>query len=297
LDIKLSKLKVLFCICSCLLCLYASVISYADALAGYDRENLKIPEPEVDGRTQTLNKKGGVTAKFDYATLAFLEFSAGKVALEVGGAFGKVMLAALKRSKTTQYTLSDLEARHLYIAAKILQGKINENKLPPNSVDRVKFVQADITNAQSLKNFGTYEAILVGRVLNYLSPNQLEITVKHLFLLLKPGGRIFIVAGTPYVNRYKKFIPEYEQRIKDKKENPGFVNSLLEYVNTEVTTPDQIKNISKDPFFFLDDKVLREVFERNGFKVIECKMMPLCYKSKSWGLDGRENVILIAEKE
>lgn len=296
-DIKFLKLKVLFCICSCLLYVDATVLSYADALGGYDKESLKIPEPEVDGRIQTLNKKGGVTAKFDYATIEFLKFSEGKVALEIGGAYGKVMLAALKRNKTTQYILSDLEICHLYIAAKILQKKINENKLPPNSVDRVKFIQADIANAQSLKNFGTYEAILVGRVLNYLTPEQLEITVKHLFLLLKPEGRIFIVAGTPYVNRYKKFIPEYERRIKDKKENPGFVKSLLEYVNTEVTTPEQIKNISREPFFFLDDKVLRDIFERNGFKVIECKMTPLSYKSKSWEFDGRENVILIAEKE
>lgn len=296
-DIKLSKFKVLFCICTCLFYVDATVLSYADALVGYDKESLKIPEPEVDGRIQTLNKKGGVTAKFDYATIEFLKFAEGKVVLEIGGAYGKVMLAALKRNKATQYTLSDLEIRHLYIAAKILQGKINQNRLPPNSADRVKFVQADITNAQNLKNFGTYEAILVGRVLNYLTPDQLEITVKHLFLLMKPGGHIFVVAGTPYVNRYKKFIPQYEQRIKDKEENPGFVKSLLEYVNTEVTTPEQIKNISREPFFFLDDKVLRAVFERNGFKVIECKMMPLSYKSKSWGLDGRENVILIAEKE
>lgn len=147
-----------------------------------------------------------------------------------------------------------------------------------------------------MKNFGTYDAILVGRVLHFLNPDQLNTAVNHLFLLLKSGGRIFIVAITPYVKRFEKFIPEYEKRVTEGQENPGFVYSLFPYVNSEVTTSEQIKNISDGSFFFLDDHVLRSIFEKNGFIVKECKLMPLSYKSKSWTCDGRENVILIAEK-
>lgn len=293
------KFKVLFCIFTCLLHADASVFSYEEALVKYDENNLKMPEPESDGRVQTLNKKGAVPAKLDYATIEFLKFAEGKVVLDVGGTYGKVMITALRQRKSTQYTLNDLDKRHLCIAAKTLQGKINENKLSPSSTEQVKFVQADITNARDMKNFGTtYDAILVGRVLHYFTPDQLEMAVKHLFLLLKPGGRIFVVSITPYVKRFEPFIKEYERRIKVKEKNPGFVKSLLEYVNRdpEVVTQEQIKNLHDEPFFFLDDKVLRTVFERNGFRVIECKMMPLSYKSKSWELDGRENVILIAEK-
>ncbi len=295
-NVLLKKFKFLLGICACLLQIDAHELSYEDALRKFDENNLKIPEPEADGRTQTLNKKGAATAKFDYATWEFLKFAEGKAVLEIGGTYGKVMLFALKKNKKTKYTLNDLDERHLFIAAKKLQEKIHENKLSPNSTQQVKFIQADVTNAQNLKNFGTYEAIFVGRVLHFLTPDQFEITVKHLFLLLKPGGRIFIVAITPYVKRFEKFIPEYKRRVDTQEENPGFVRSLLEYVSTEVTAVEQVKNIADDPFFFLDDKVLRTVFERNGFKVIECKMMPLSYKSKSWELDGRENVILIAEK-
>ncbi len=296
-EAKSLKFKVLFCIFTCLLQADASVFSYEEALVKYDENNLKMPEPESDGRIQTLNKKGAVTAKFDYATIEFLKFAQGKVVLEIGGTYGKVMITALRQSKSTQYTLNDLDPRHLFIAAKILQSKVNENKLKPNSAQQVKFIRADVTNAQNIKNFGaTYDAIFVGRVLHFLTPDQLEDAVKHLFLLLKPGGRIFVVAITPYVKRFEKFILEYERRINAKEENPGFVKSLHEYVNPEVTAPEQIKNISIEPFFFLDDKALRAVFERNDFRVIECKMIPLSYKSKSWELDGRENVILIAEK-
>ena len=132
--------------------------------------------------------------------------------------------------------------------------------------------------------------------MHYLTPEQLEVTAKHLFLLLKPAGRIFVVAITPYVKRYESFIPEYERRVGAGEKNPGFVQSLQPYLNRDVTTESQCKNITDDPFFFLDDKVLRSVFEKNGFRVIESTMKPLSYVSTSWALDGRENVILIAEK-
>lgn len=299
-DRKLFNFIILVGICACLFQISAVEYSYAEALRGYDEENLKIPEPEADGRIQTLNKKGAVTAKFDDAAIEFLKFAEGKVVLEIGGTYGRGMLAALKRSKKTRYTLNDLDKRHLFIAAKILQEKINginENRLTPDSTQQVRFIQGDVTNSQDIKKFDTfYEAIFIDRVLHYLTPEQLEITVKHLFLLLKPGGRIFVMAITPYVKRFEKFIPKYKTRVEAKEENPGFVKSLLEYVNTEVTTPEQIKNISDEPFFFLDDKILRTVYERNGFRVIECEMKPLRYPSRSWQLDGRENVMLIAEK-
>jgi SAM-dependent methyltransferase len=272
------------------------VFTYELALAKCDELNLKPQTPEADGRTQTLNKKGAATAKFDYASIEFLKFAKGKSVLEIGGTYGNVMLTALQQSQNTKYTLSDLDGRHLFIAAKRLAEKINENKLDMDSAKQVQFIQADITKDQDISNIGTYEAIFVGRVLHYLTPEQLEVTVKHLFLLLKPAGRIFVVAITPYVKRYESFIPEYERRVGAGEKNPGFVQSLQPYLNRDVTTESQCKNITDDPFFFLDDKVLRSVFEKNGFRVIESTMKPLSYVSTSWALDGRENVILIAEK-
>lgn len=278
----------------------ATSYTYDEALAQYDALNLEIPSPEADGRLQTLNKKGAVTAKFDYATKEFLKYAKGKKVLEVGGAYGSVMLAALRQNKSTQYVLSDLDKRHLFIAAKRLSKLINENidkKVSEDSTHQVNFICADITKAQDISKMGTFDAIFVGRVLHYLNPEQLKMTVQHLFLLLKPKGRVFIVAITPYVKRYESFIPEYEKRIREKVENPGFVNSLCPYINRDVTTAEQISNIADEPFFFLDADVLRKIFEENGFHIIESKMKALSYESSSWKLDGRENVILIAEKK
>ena len=279
--------------------LHAETFTYDHALAECDKLDLHPQIPESDGRTHTLNKKGAVTAVFDYAIQAFIEFSAWKEVLEIGGTYGDVMLAALKQNKETKYTLNDIEPRHLFIAAKKLQKKIQNKELSEDSIKQVNFLQGDITKTEYFKDMGHYDAILVGRVLHFLNPKEMKIAIQNIYNLLKPGGRVFVVAITPYVKRYEKFIPIYKKRVEDGIENPGYVESLLEYVNSDVTTPEQIKNISPEPFFFLDDNVLEKFFESQGFKVIECKMMPLAYnagKSISWTLDGRENVILIAEK-
>jgi hypothetical protein len=48
---------------------------------------------------------------------------------------------------------------------------------------------------------------------------------------------------------------------------------------------------------FLDPIVLTREFEKAGFNVKVSKTVPLEYQSKIWQLDGREDVVLIAEKK
>ena len=291
------KFKILLIFGVCFIKANAQGFTYEQASAQFDALNLKIQKPEADGRVQTLNKKGAVTARFSYIERAFLKFGKGKEILEIGGCYGDIMLHALKQNNTTRYVLNDLDKRHLFIAAKKLAEKIQDNWLTPESVNRVQFVEADITKADHVKNFNHYEAILIARVLHFFTPEQLELVVKHLFLLLRPGGRVFVIAITPYVKRFQKFIPEYERRVEAGEAYPGFVGSLRDYVDSTVTTSEQIKNIHEGPFLFLDSHTLRAIFERNGFNVLECRTTPLCYKSDSWSYDGRENVILIAQKD
>lgn len=288
------KLIIILCV-SCVH-INSTSFTYNQALTKCDDLNLKIQKPESDGRTQTLNKKGGVTGRFSDIEREFLKFGKDKVILEIGGCYGDIMLYALKQSEHTKYVLNDLDERHLFIAAKKLEKKIQSEWLKKSCVDQVQFVQADITNAEQCKNFDQYDAILIARVLHFLTPEKMESAVKHLFLLLKPGGYIFVIAITPYVKRFQKFIPEYEQRLKNGEQYPGYVKSLRDYVDTTVTTPSQIQNIHEGSFLFLDVHTLQDVFQRNGFKIIECHTVPLSYKSKSWSYDGREDVILIAKK-
>ncbi|MEI6188362.1 MAG: class I SAM-dependent methyltransferase [Alphaproteobacteria bacterium] len=291
------KFKILSVLIACFININHAAFTYDQALANCDKLNLNIQKPDSDGCIQTLNKKGEVSEVFDYAMRKFLIFSKGKRVLEIGGCYGDVMLLALKKSEATKYVLSDLDERHLFIAAKCLYEKIKQNWLDPKSSNQVEFVQADITNTLHIQKLGQYDVIYVGNVFHLLTPEQFELAVKNLSLLLKPKGQIYVTAFSPYLKPYKDFIPEYKKSVKTGKKYPGFIKYLGDYVNIDGSIPLSIKNMLGDPFFSLDVKTLRGTFQDNGFKVLECKYVPFSRKSRLWSYDGREYVIIIAEKE
>ena len=269
---------------------YAEEYTYKQALEQYSAIGIKIPALEDDGRVQTLNKKGAMSPYMDEATIKFIEFAKNKKALEVGGAYGKVMIEALKKHPNTLYTLNDLDRRHLFIAA----NEAKTQNLPNATLQNIRFISSDISS--DFKTSSKYDAMLVARVLHFFSPKQMRSAVDNMFNALHPGGRVYVVAVTPYLKRYESFIPEYEKRLAKDEAYPGYVKSLKDWANKVLTTPSQMAVIAEEPFMFLDDKVLPRVFKESGFKIIECKTTDLGYHSSVWSLDGRENVILIAEK-
>lgn len=261
----------------------------------YKKSKPTMPQAESDGRTPTLNKKGAISPTLDYATLAFLDFAKNKRVLEIGGAYGNVMLEALRRNSSTIYHLNDLDERHLGIAAFRLQEKIDQRQICVAGLGNVQFIYGDITQT-SWKVDKPYEAVLMTNVMRFLTPKEIEQTLKSLFNSLESGGRIFISATTPYVNRYKSFIPEYLRRIKDATPHPGFVKNISEYETKENNNLTQLGSTPEGHFMFLDDVILSRLCTAAGFRVIACTLKPLCYTSEMWELDGRETVIFIGEK-
>ena len=269
---------------------HAKIYSFADALAEYTKRGLVQPEPQDDGRIQTLNRKGATSPALDEATIEFIKFAKGKKVLEIGGAYGRVMIETLSKYKDTIYNLNDLHADHLFIAAHNLEQAHLGIK-----AENVEFIEGDIANGLGLKE--KYDAILIARVLHFFDPEQLNAAIGNIKALLKPGGRVFVIAITPYVKRYDKFIPEYKKHLAQNEEYPGYVKSLYDWINKDVTSKSQLATISPEPFMFLDDVVMSRLFKKHGYKIISCKLVSLGYKSASWSLDGRENVVLVAEQE
>lgn len=247
-----------------------------------------------DGRIQSLNKKGADTAILDRLSLEFSQIKHGNL-LEIGSGYGDVLLTLLTNNKNFSgtYVLNDLDERHLYIAAKKIEKSIEKGTIPKKSENQVSFMQGDIVNISLPPE--TYDAILIARVLHFLSPTEIRKVLKSLYKACKPGGKIYVVAITPYVKRYQSFIPEYESRLKNGEDFPGHVNSLLPYVNHEVTTEKELKNIHPGCFTFFGPEIAK-VFRIYGFKTVKIITSPLEYQSKSWRLDGRENILLIAQK-
>lgn len=275
---------------------FAATFTFHQALESfYKKAKPTMPEAESDGRTPTLNKKGAASPALDYATLAFLEFGKNKRVLEIGGAYGNVMLEALHRNSSTIYHLNDLDERHLGIAAYRLQEEIDQRKICMDGLENVQFISGDVTQASwSVKQ--SYDAVLMANVMRFLNPDQIQHTLSNLFNSLKSKGRIFVVAMTPYVKRYNTFIPEYQRRLKDGVINPGFVKDINPYSNENSNSKNQIHNNTGGSVMFLDEVSLSKFAKAAGFHVLECSLIPLHYTSDLLGLDGREQVILIAER-
>ncbi|WP_341748934.1 class I SAM-dependent methyltransferase [Candidatus Tisiphia endosymbiont of Sialis lutaria] len=288
------KILKISCILLIVLCknyeLCAAEYSFEEAKNKYYDLKLLQPKEDDDGRIQTLNKRGAMSPQLDEVTKKFIEFSKNRMVLEIGGAYGKAMMETLKKQHNVTYHLNDLDERHLFIAA----HNIETLKLNQSTLDKIKFISGDITS--NLEIHDKYDAILIARVLHFFSPEQLDKAVANIFNLLKDGGRVYAIAITPYVKRYERFIPEYEKRVLNKEPFPGYVQSVKNWLNTSVTSSNQLVSINDEAFMFMDQNVLTTIFKKHNFRIIECKIAGLKYKSKTWSLDGRETVILIAEK-
>lgn len=299
--------KYLFLLLSLCMWLNASVFTYEQALSKCYELNLEIQKPKEDGRIYTLNQMGSSPFVADYKNRLFLEIGGdviskflesgkGKRILEIGGCYGDLMLTALEQSENTIYTLNDLDERHLFIAAKCLSEKIQQNLLKKNSVDQVTFVKADIANANDIRNLGQFDIIYVGKVLHFLTPEQFELAVKHIYLLLKAGGKVYIVAFSPYLKYLEKFIPTYEKRVNSGEKYPGFILNPREFIEVTSSTPLAITSVLDRSLFALDPNTLQATFKKNGFQIIECKFTSPSNKSKVI-ITGKGVVVLIAQKE
>ena len=269
---------------------HAEIYSLEEANNKFIEQKLSIPQAEDDGRIQTLNKKGAIIPFLDESTTEFVKDAKGKKVLEIGGGYGKVMIETLLKNSSVTYDINDLDERHLFIAANIL----NSSKIKQSIKEKVKFISGDISKKLNISY--KYDAILIARVLHFFSPIQLDSAIQNIYDLLTPGGKVYIVAITPYVKRYESFIPIYEHRLKENTQFPGYVENLRDWVNKDSTSLDQLNAIDNVHFMFLDVSVLTNLFAKHNFKIIKCQTTGLGFTSASWSLDGRENVILIAQK-
>lgn len=271
----------------------AALLTLEEAAKDAKTNGLSFPTPEADGRVQTLNRKGAMSPGIDRVTAMFLEDIKNKKALEVGVSYGNILIEALKRG-CSAYVANDLDIRHLQITALRLEEKIKTNELPADSAKRIQFLPGSYpSEIEGAEN--SFDSILIARVLHFFSPVELEAAIKKSYRLLKPGGKIYAIAITPFVKRFESFIPEYERRLKSGDLYPGYVESLMPYLHAN-TSEKERKNVSPDPFLFLDSRILKAAFAKEGFNVLFVEEFPLDYPSTVWSLDGRENVGLVAEK-
>ena len=127
-------------------------------------------------------------------------------------------------------------------------------------------------------------------VLHFFDGALIEKSVSQLFLSLKPGGKLFIVADTPYIKPFQGFIPIYEKLKKDGAQWPGLISDLASYV------PSRAPNLP-GMFHALDPEVLSRVLVGAGFRIEKFGIFAQTRYPEDIQLDGREGVGCVAVRE
>ncbi|HHQ14247.1 MAG TPA: class I SAM-dependent methyltransferase [Chromatiales bacterium] len=235
-----------------------------------------LPDSPIEGLIPTLNNTGWMTTALDEMSVAFTDYAgqAGGEVLDIGCAYGIATLAALE--KGARVLACDIEPGHL---------EILEQRVPDDLRERLRTSVAVLPDADFPA--GSFSAILAARVLHFLKGPDVEQAVGKMADWLKPGGRLFLIADTPYVGPWKSAAGEYERRKAAGEPWPGFIADYRSYL------PDSV-NADEHPEFLnpMDPDLLAGACEAAGLKVLDARFLSGSTPSST----GREHAGVIAQK-
>lgn len=244
----------------------------------YDHPDM--PAEWVEGFVPTLNGTGSMFLVLDDYAKEFIDYSgsSGKPAAEIGCAYGIATIAALEQGATV--TACDMEPRHL----KILRERTPEKFRARLTTKVGKLPDIDLPE-------NAFGSLLCSRVLHFLYGNDVDKSVAQMFRWLRPGGRLFLVADTPY-GIYRNFIPVFEERLANGERWPGELEETAHYLPFEVPE----KNSGPEFLHFLCPEQLTRTAEEAGFVVEKSGYIARPDFRGLGHLDGRENSGLVAVK-
>ena len=237
--------------------IYLSNIAHASSM----------PTPYPDGGVPALNGMGAMAPDLDDPiTKDFINYaknlSEEDKILEVGSAYGNLVLELLKTTKTS-ITANDLDTRHL----DILHNRALEccNK----DIDRLTLDSGNFSNEKTL-NAESYSGIIFHSVLLFMTPEEVERSLTRAHELLSKDGKLYIFARSPY--GYESFIPEYKRRLKNGVKWPGFVQDMYPYYKAR----------GHEALYLLDEPALKQLLEVKGFIVQDSFGMEWDKKMDKW---------------
>jgi SAM-dependent methyltransferase len=229
----------------------------------------------------TLNGTGFMFENRDAYAEEFIRV-AGSIAdtvLDLGCAYGVATIPALEAGGKVM--ASDMEQQHL----DILLDKVPE-ALRPNLVCKAgQLPDIDFEPEQ----FG---AVLCSRVIHFLTGEQIDASIAKIYRWLKPGGKFFLVADTPY-GIWRKAIPSFEDGKRNGVRWPGYIVGLHNFL----ATPEVQKPIEKPPFMnLMDVDLLTRICTEAGFRIERATFIDRVDFKGLGRMDGRENVGALAIK-
>ena len=233
------------------------------------------------GMEPTLNGTGFMFKVLDEYAEEFIRFAGetdGEV-LDIGCAFGIATIAALEAGG--RVTACDLDPRHL---------KILTENTPEALRSRLTCVTGQLPNIDLPEE--SYDAILCSRVLHFLDGSAVDASVRNMNRWLKPGGRLYLVADTPY-GIWRKLIPIFEAKRARGDRWPGMMIGLENYL----PFAPKDRAIEGPPFMnLLDPDLLTRICTEAGFEVERASFIERSDFSGLGRMDGRENTGIRAIK-
>lgn len=196
--------------------------------------------------------------------------------LDVGAGYGAASEAAL-RAGAPAVIANDMEPEHLAMLEARLEQSLRQ---------RLR-TKAGRFPRQIECEDGSLWAAHASNVFHFLTPRQVTEGMKKLARWVRPGGRIFVQAATPYQGVWAEFAAEYGRRVERGEPWPGLVEKVSEFVSH--------RQRSQMPrwLHLLDDAVLRREAEAAGFEVERAWLYRRADLPAGLWLDGRETVGLV----
>lgn len=228
----------------------------------------------------TTNRMGWSSEVLNEISRAFVEHAAAcqEPVLDIGAAFGLAAIPALER-RATVYA-NDLAADQLAELRRRTPAHLRPNLrlLPGRFPDELGFP------------YGSLAAVHASQVLHFLMPDLVVDGLAKAFRWLRPGGRLFVLAATPYQGTHAGFIPAFRERKARGELWPGLMTDYKRW-NTHWSAA-----LNPGWLHTFDDEVLSAAVTAAGFVVDEVRMFRRAGLPDFCRLDGRENLGLIAHR-
>ncbi len=198
-------------------CVYKIFFSLAMA-----QTQLQLPAPDEFNRFQTLNGMGKVDPQTNPTVDAFVQWAAEKAprapegslyrdqmhVLEIGGGFGFVGRRILEKGAFLLF--NDASPEHCEIADQFVFPLVE--KVDPSQQHTLpgKFPQE--LDLSHLKAFFPIVGVGAFQMLHFQRPKEIRAFFDAVWDLLRPGGRFFITAGTPWNRAFRGFPSRYREK-------------------------------------------------------------------------------------
>jgi len=240
-----------------------------------DKRSLRRPDSVYGGLVPTMNNRGFMSDTMDYYAGQFVEWSAGcaNPVLDIGCAYGIATRAALEVGASV--VASDMEQAHLDVL---------ESETPDPLKERLTTHVGMLPGVEFANGF--FDGILCSRLLHFLLPDEIRTALADMRNWLRPGGRVFLIADTPYTGFWFSTADEYERKKAGGEEWPGFIEDISGLLKDGMVPHGMPAYLNP-----LDPEILARECELAGLRVIQAS-----FSGRDAEGEGRQHAGVIAER-